>query len=137
MLKSVNVLEYSAAQHWKFEINESENWMISDSKRVTSRPNSPEGEFLNNGSGKNYVCKGTASSNDENPAVNPVVIEWPEEGNWTMSDLNSAKKEIEPKLTDSHNSKKWFEILTRCETKDEITRVLLKPEWSNKQNEEE
>jgi hypothetical protein len=143
MMESVDELEESASKHWKYEIGvkKREYWMVSDSKKVEEPPESPEGKFISDNV-SDYLCQSSPDFcseffspeeisareiNNESRAGRKVKIEWPEEGNWTMSDLNSAKKEIGLKPTDSHNSKELFEILTRCETKDEITRVLLKP----------
>jgi len=138
LMKSVGELEHSAAEHWKYQIGQVKNQshMLSPSKEVTSEPTSIKGEFLPNGSGMNYVCKGISMSNIDTSENTLINIEWPKE--WDLTSLNSIKEKIQSEgglsnkykaLYNGDENEMWKEILTRCENRNGQTFILLKSEW--------
>ena len=138
LMKSVGELEHSAAEHWKYQIGHVKNQshMLSPSKKVTSEPKSTKGEFLSNGSGMNYVCKGISMSSIDKSENTLINIEWPTK--WDLTSLNSIKEKIQSEgglsnkykaLYNGDENEMWKEILTRCENRNGQTFILLKSEW--------
>ena len=129
MLRSVNVLESAAGKHWKHEMIEVCDSMVPEDKRAASPPNPPEGEFIETGAGMDYFCGGKRDPNRGMPPAETVEMAWPAEGNWTAESLDSAEEAVVSALDRRPSSYEGlFKILTRCEMRDGVTRVLLKPE---------